>query len=404
MNTVKIGDKFENLCFRLIEQAVKKGQLGIDGSKAKFFRKKAYYSRDRGGNIIFDLAIEIWPPDAKRYTLLFLIECKSSNSKKVPVDDVEEFYTKVTQVSGLNAKAIMISDNSFQSGGVTFATNKGMMLIEAKQYDDYKIILHKTKSQPDIEKAVNPIDETVSQFLLKTLTPSKILGLERLSSKDIEARATKFRYDLGLDLSVIKSSNLISLIEKKYNLRFDLNSSLESVNGKKILGYFNMKERLIYIDCSMVDTLKFNFILGHELGHFVLHENLKFNQSGYNSMNDSEYDFFLDKHVFLNDKNWLEWQANKFSSAFFLNEKSFKTLFLNYRKSEGIRRPEHVYLDNQPANVNDFQKTLAFLSSNFEMSIATIKYRLEEMNLITYTKRPKRLGTDLRSAFGLHFE
>ena len=137
MNTVKIGDKFEDKSYDLIVKAIKNGELGIYGSTAKVQKKVGYYSKDREKEIIFDLSIEVWPKNAERYTLLYLIECKSSPSgHNVPVDDIEEFYTKLNQVAGGGVKGVMITDNKFQSGGLTFAKNKRMMLIEVDKDDN----------------------------------------------------------------------------------------------------------------------------------------------------------------------------------------------------------------------------------------------------------------------------
>ncbi len=106
MNTVKTGDKFEDKSYHLIEKAINNNELGISKSSAKVFRKKGYYSSDREREIIFDLSIEVWPEGAERYSLLFLIECKSSpKGHSVPVDDVEEFFTKFNQVAGGGVKA-----------------------------------------------------------------------------------------------------------------------------------------------------------------------------------------------------------------------------------------------------------------------------------------------------------
>ena len=87
MNTVKIGDKFEDKSYDLIQKAIENDELGISKTSAVVFRQKGYYSNDREKDIIFDLAIEIWPKNAKRFTLLYLIECKSSpKGHNVPVD------------------------------------------------------------------------------------------------------------------------------------------------------------------------------------------------------------------------------------------------------------------------------------------------------------------------------
>jgi len=64
-----------------------------------------------------------------------------------------------------------------------------------------------------------------------------------------------------------------------------------------------------------------------------------------------------------------------------------------------MSRYQHIYLDNQPINKMDFDNTLSYLSSYFKLSIASIKYRIEELNLITYTRNNKTFKNILRSAF-----
>jgi hypothetical protein len=58
-NTTKKGDLFEDKCFKIIETALKNGELGIIPSLSKIYKKKKYYSPDREGDIIFDIAIEV---------------------------------------------------------------------------------------------------------------------------------------------------------------------------------------------------------------------------------------------------------------------------------------------------------------------------------------------------------
>ncbi|MEJ7684439.1 MAG: hypothetical protein WKG06_42655 [Segetibacter sp.] len=60
---------------------------------SKVFKKKAYYSSKREKDIIFDVTIETTLPNADKYSILTIIECKNLN-KKVTVDDIEEFGSK----------------------------------------------------------------------------------------------------------------------------------------------------------------------------------------------------------------------------------------------------------------------------------------------------------------------
>jgi len=384
MNTVRIGDVFEDKSYYLIEKAIKNGELGISESSAKVYKKKSYYSQKREKDIIFDLSIEIWPKNAKRYTLLFLIECKSSKSKKVPVDDIEEFYTKINQVAGVNVKGIMISDNSFQSGSITFAKNTGMMLIEVDNNDNHSIILHRTDKNTFNNRQKNT-DEIMFSFIKKVLGLKKVEGLKILSSEQIENFAGKILTKYSKPNYPIDIDGFIGFLENEYHLKFDLNSQLEAINGKMIEGYFDVKNKKILIDKSVLLKEKYPFLLGHELGHFFLHSKLKINQEVYNDFKDSEYNIFTDRHALKNDKNWIEWQANKFAIALFLPKKLFLTHFLNYRKKIlGKSRAVHIYLDNQTVNKQDYYKTVDYLSDYFGISKTAVKYRIEDFGLITY--------------------
>ncbi len=383
MNTVKIGDKFEDKSYSLIHKAIENGELGIQGSRARVFQKKGYYSKDREKEIIFDLSIEVWPENAERYILLFLIECKSSNSKAVPVDDVEEFYTKITQVAGVNVKGVMISDNSFQSGGLTFAKNKGMMLIEVNDHDNHSIILHRTEKDEAKNDELD-LDKLFAKFIKKTLGLKRVKGLKRLSTKDIELITHTILEKFNGGKSSINIPNFITFLKSNYDLEFDFNSELQTVNGKNIQGYFDAKDKKILIDKSISENEKFPFVFGHEVGHFFLHSMLKINQDQYNDFADPEYNFHTDKYTLKNHKNWIEWQANAFSVSLFLPRHSFMTHLIAFRKSIGISRPEHIYLDNQSINRQDFYRTVDYLSKYFSASKAMVINRMESLELITY--------------------
>ncbi len=398
MNTVKVGDKFEDKSYHLIEKAIENDELGISQSSARVIRKPTYYSARREKNIIFDLSIEIWPKNAERYSFVFLIECKSSNSKKVPVDDVEEFWAKVDQVAGKNVKGVMISDNSFQSGGLTFAKNTGMMLIEVDNEDNHSIILHRTEKEKT-ESEEKTIDDIFFSFINKALGLKKVKGLKKLSANEIESIANPILRKYNNLVSAIEIDSFVEYLKKEYKLTFDFTKNLETVNGKQIAGYFDIEKKAILIDNSIVGTEKFAFVLGHELGHFFLHSELKVNQERYNDFEDSHYDFFSDKHLLVNDRNWIEWQANKFAVSLFLPKDLFIQHLIAFRTSIGISRPQHIYLDSQSINQQDYYKTVEYLSNYFGISKTTVKFRIEEFELITYIKPKEEFRDIIRRTF-----
>jgi hypothetical protein len=77
MNTVKKGDEFEARAFKLIENALHAELLGVIPNYARIFPKQGYPSFKRKSDIIFDIAIEVWPPQATRFSLVYLIGCKN---------------------------------------------------------------------------------------------------------------------------------------------------------------------------------------------------------------------------------------------------------------------------------------------------------------------------------------
>jgi hypothetical protein len=140
MNTVKKGDAFESDVYKYIEKELLNDRLFVSGRLSKLFSKKGYYSRDRDTNIITDISIETYLPNAENYSLLTIIECKDYN-RTIPVDDIEEFYSKVQQIAGVNVKAIFCTTSALQASALKFAESKkiGVMRFLPQNQIDYVI-------------------------------------------------------------------------------------------------------------------------------------------------------------------------------------------------------------------------------------------------------------------------
>ncbi|WNB74001.1 restriction endonuclease [Methylomonas koyamae] len=128
MDTTKKGDKLEDQAFYVFESQIADDCFFSKREYCRIYKKKGYYSKDREKDIIFDISVEVILPGQDRYSLLFLIECKNYGHS-VPVDDVEEFFAKIQQVSGANVKGIVVSTNSFQDGAFKYAKSKGIGLL-----------------------------------------------------------------------------------------------------------------------------------------------------------------------------------------------------------------------------------------------------------------------------------
>lgn len=128
MNTNLKGQTFEDLVFAEFHHELENDNLFVSANKSKIFQRKAYFSRDRGRNILTDISIETSLPNAKEYSLLTVIECKDYSSA-IPVSDIEEFHAKIQQISGDNIKAIFVTSNAFQKSALTYARSKKIALI-----------------------------------------------------------------------------------------------------------------------------------------------------------------------------------------------------------------------------------------------------------------------------------
>lgn len=394
MNTTQKGNEFEEKSYRIIQNSLNLGELGIISNQCRVFRKKGYYSHQRKGDIIFDLTIEVWPPDAERYILLYIIECKNY-SHSIPVNDIEEFHNKIQQVSGVNVKGVFITNNEFQSGAYTVANSLGMMLMQVNYDESYKILLHKIHRNPENinnKTKVKSWDDTIIDFFNDAFNlHSKIRGLKKLSSENIEAISLKVLNELDPNINMgyesVNIQRLIEFVEKRYSLGVDCTQSLNvDINGNLILGYYSRSEKKIYIERTIVDTPRFAFIFAHELGHFILHEDLKINQNTYDSFSDSEFNFLIDKYELKNEKHWIEWQANKFAATLIVPRKSLLAHVMAYQKQNGIRNVGKIYHDNQPVNENDYNNIVNVLSDFYQVTKTSIIFRLRECDILIEPK------------------
>lgn len=127
-STTAKGTRLENQVFDLVSKLLKNDNFIVPKKTSKVFKKKGYFSSKREKDIIFDVTIETTLPNADKYSILTIIECKNLN-KKVTVDDIEEFGSKINQVGEHNTKGIIISAHSFQQSALSIAKKEGIGLI-----------------------------------------------------------------------------------------------------------------------------------------------------------------------------------------------------------------------------------------------------------------------------------
>lgn len=409
-NTVEKGDDFELRSLGIIQKVIEEEQLGHLSKHLRVYTKndKGYYSSKRKKEIKFDITIEVWPPGAERFALIYIIECKN-NSKRVPVDDIEEFHSKVQQVSGVNVKAIFISNAPLQEGGYNIAESVGMMWIQGESSEDYKIVLHK-RSKSYRPKKLPIVKSTLKEGLIDTgvelvekLVDQKLIGvfnkksnsqiaykIDRLSKEDIE-KIANFQLDKinpgRLENGRVLSTKTLTRFLKEYE-----GITIVDIDAQdELLGKCDIENKIIGINKSIKNTNRELFILGHEYGHFILHQRLSIGQMTYESFDDSEYNFRTRKHDLKNPKNWIEWQANFFSSSLVLPKPLFMVMLWKCQDSMNMQRGK-IHLDDQYYNIKAFRELIRKLAYRFDVSQTTVIFKLKEMGLINDQSRMKSIG------------
>jgi hypothetical protein len=85
------------------------------------------YSKARESDITFDVVVKSYSAfDPRNPMLVWIWECKNYTSE-VPVDDVEEFHSKMVQVGA--HKGTMVTRVGFQTGALNFAKSHGIGLM-----------------------------------------------------------------------------------------------------------------------------------------------------------------------------------------------------------------------------------------------------------------------------------
>lgn len=382
MNTVKIGDNFEEKSYYLIEQAIKNSDLSFIPEHCTLHRKKKYHNLIREKDVIFDLVIEVKHPDAIKPTILCIIECKNYSNHSVPVDDLEEFSYKLQNIKGYTPKGIVITNNKFQSGAFKVAENTGIMLIEVDE-DNYTIVLRKNLKSHMIEEI--DFDNKIREIIENALLPKKIEGLKKLNSANIETIANEFLNSFNSDILnyalATPLNGIVEYLKSEKSVQVETSNIVDNFNNN-VLGYYDLSNQKILINNSIIDTIQYPFVLAHEIGHYVLHSNLKINQTIYNNFKDIQFSFFEQSYGIRNEKNWIEWQANCFASCLLMPKKSILLRLVAIQKELGISKQGSIYLDNQNCNKKDFREIIKYLSDFFGVGKISIEYRLNDLGLI----------------------
>jgi predicted helicase len=170
MNTTEKGTSFELKVYGLLKELLDTDRFFINGHYRLCHRKK-YFSTARQSEICVDLSIEYSRAEGFVPNLFVLIECKDY-SKSIPVDDIEEFYTKSEQITGANKKCIFITTANLQQAALNFASAKGIGVIRILDDDSMTWIIERTNKHLTTTQAngayINVLNALINEYYVST--------------------------------------------------------------------------------------------------------------------------------------------------------------------------------------------------------------------------------------------
>jgi Zn-dependent peptidase ImmA (M78 family) len=437
MSTTLRGDQFESDVFALLSRDISEGRFIAPSDRCRIFRKKAYYSKDREKDIVFDIAIEISLPGQATYSSLWLIECKNYGHR-VPVDDVEEFFAKTEQIKPGKTYAVVISTNSFQEGAFNFARSKGIGLARYFIAESLHWILTRSPSSLavrsdaslDSKMAYDGLRQedylsryydlccysgdiyshSLNALFLKLLRPEEaveIIGIiggarERISSglflvpflhaKEIESRCQMLRDAVGYKRGRVSLEAICNYFQETCGLEVR-----EASLASGVLGTISFDTTVIEIDRAQAEgENRARFTLAHELGHLELGHS-RYMRRDVCHVADIDLDGFAG--IEIKDIVRMEWQANYFAAALLLPQKQLIESMNRIAWKVGVspRGRSHLYLDHQPCNISDFNRIALPLTDVFGVSRSVIKIRLKGLGLLVEEERSTPYADELAS-------
>lgn len=215
-------------------------------------------------------------------------------------------------------------------------------------------------------------------------------GVPVLNANDIEVKAEELitYFDPNI-LGEACETPLITLIEKlqrDYDINFDLSLDLGiSPNGNKILGKTVLRPRGIFIDRSLANNSRLQFVLGHELGHLILHRNIEIEKTGYddNEIIDTKLDVVTSIKILSTSRDWIEWQANRFSSAILMPRATLHTKLRELQEASGLtRNVGKIVLTHEQYSMRDYKAIERKLCATYNVNSTNINIRLRELQIL----------------------
>lgn len=415
VNTTKIGDELEAAFHHYLLDQQKRGEF-VYGTYSpelcRIYRKKGYFSAERGSDVVFDVVIELFRFGATAPHSYIVFECKNH---KTNISDlrVREFSDKLSDLFRHSAKGILVITSKLQSGAESIATKRGMGIVK---YDRYGLDIIAERRSNCVEKnslrsqMLNNGQRARSLKFSAMLDSKYFAGIDELiahldprdgdrlpgsSEKKLPFLSTaQIRSEAGRILELVNyQTGAVDLPSVCKSLDIDLkftDHSAVDCDGAPILGTANFVHRLIEVNATNLDT-RDRFTIGHELGHFVLgHEAFLRSESVIErDLKVSERSIDENSHM------RLEYQANIFANELVIPHNQF-LLRLDELRTELDFRDKgfgYIYVDDQPCNFVPFNALLSQLSTHFHVSKRAIEVKLARLQMLSDQRKAETMHT-----------
>jgi Zn-dependent peptidase ImmA (M78 family) len=413
MNTVQKGNAFEDRVYVVLKDLIERKQFAIDKNNYRIFQKKGYPSKDQESDIIFDIAIEVFMPNADKFSFLYLIECKDYSSP-ISVDKVRNFIGQVREVGG--HKAFFFTTSKFQPGAINIAKTNNMGLVIINESNNVNWVVRRS-----VHNNRFTLSKSEEYFSGKCVVDTPFIGydypyvyghiIDFLLANNIEVTHKGLSIDFISDDSIaLKALDVAGI--KKDDLTYNMTSfamidiineeGIETVLDAELLGgelaKYDVLNRRLFISSSLsFDTPRWRFTLAHELGHIVLHREILESYKVEELYDDEDVLRFKSVSNFIMDKELerMEIQANKFASLFLMPSIPLACQFELWKKKTGFPY-KYLFLDSNEWNIADCEPAFIDLSAIFGVSKEAMKYRLIGMGFCKESGSSGKIGSLLR--------
>lgn len=419
------GDRFEEQIYHFFNTEILENRFFVQSSCCKIIRKPKYFSRDRGSHIKFDISIEIYIPGVPEFSSVVLIECKNY-THSVPVDDAEEFFSKIQQVAAANGKGIIASAGAFQSGTREYSKAKGIGLLRYFGREEVKWELMRSPSTAaSLDRAEDPVNvmaglstenyhSDVFDFFLQSptrethslwgfmedllldgaLSPSqldkilnpkaKTASLVPFIGKDkLEDLAIATVLDLGYSGGVVPLEEICAAESRRRCLSVTLEvEAPPELAAREVLGRIRFSpSRIEVFRQESPHQGRSRFTLAHELAHHLLdhgqYMTSEFCQSSDFSLQSSGANIGI-------NVTRMEFQANYLAAGILMPKNNFVSVFRKLAQAIGLcdRGYGPLYVDDQPCNVHNFEVVTRHLQQMFGVSQTAAMIRLKSLDML----------------------